>query len=440
MKVAGGAVRWHLVAGVLLSVFLFPVVLLAADDYSLDLTEFEEKNLKWGGFVEGKWEHIALNRDGALNLLTDFEELRSTRDIASAIVQLDGSYKWGKTSLNWVAQATGSRDEDNWQDQADIFEVYASVKATPSLSVDVGKKSFKWGKGYAWNPVGFIDRLKDPNNPEDAMEGYVGTGLDLIRSYDGPLQAAALTTVALPVWEEVNEDFGVRDNVNLAAKLYLLYRDTDIDLLWFTGNSRSTRYGVDFSRNLATNFEVHGELAHIPQQRQNVLDLSTGQLLQRAQSDTSYLFGLRYLSEDDVTTIVEFYHNDDGFTETEQEGFFRLIDQSYAAYLADGDTSLLGRVPRIAQSGYLAPQSGRDYLYTRFTWKEPFDLLYVAPGFTAIVNVDDQSLSLSPEMVYTGFTNWELRLRLSWLQGQIYSEYGEKQNSNKVELRVRYFY
>ncbi|HCC54049.1 MAG TPA: hypothetical protein DEQ20_03860, partial [Desulfobulbaceae bacterium] len=72
--------------------------------------------------------------------------------------------------------------------------------------------------------------------------------------------------------------------------------------------------------------------------------------------------------------------------------------------------------------------------------KEPFDLLYFAPGLTAIMNLDDHSWSLSPEAVYTGFTNWELRLRFSLLNGAVFSEYGEKQNSNKLELRIRYFF
>jgi hypothetical protein len=440
VKVFWSSDWWYVAAGFFLCFLFAPVLLPAVEEYSFDLKEFEEQNLKWGGYVQGKWEHNALNRDGALTFLNDFKELRSTRDIGIATLQLDGSYNWGKTSLNWVAQASGSQNEANWQDQADIFEAYASIKASPSLSLDAGKKSFKWGKGYAWNPVAFIDRPKDPNNPEDALEGYIGAGLDLVRSYDGPLQAAALTAVALPVWEEVNEDFGVRDNLNLAAKLYLLYRDTDIDLLWFTGNSRSTRYGVDFSRNLATNLEIHGELAHIPRQRQQVLDPFSGQPAQQIRSDTSYLIGLRYLSEDDITTIIEFYHNDDGYTEAEQEDFFRLVDQGYGAYLLDGDSSQLAQATRVGQNGYLAPQSGRDYLYSRFTWKEPFDILYFTPGLTAIINTDDQSFSLSPEAVYTAFTNWELRLRFSWLQGQNYSEYGEKQNSSKVEFRVRYFY
>ncbi|MCG2824313.1 MAG: hypothetical protein L6364_11620, partial [Desulfobulbaceae bacterium] len=345
----------------------------------------------------------------------------------------------GMTTFNWVLQATGAQDDLAWNDKADIFEGYASIKATPNLSLDLGKKVFKWGKGYAWNPVGFIDRAKDPNNPEEAMEGYLGAGFDLIKSYGGELQTVALTGVALPVWQGVNEDFGERDNVNLAAKLYLLYKDTDIDLLWYGGNSRTTRYGIDFAKNLAANLEVHGELAHIPKQRYKVLT-ENNTLALRETSDTSYLVGARYLTENDLTAIVEFYHNDDGYTEQETERFFQLVDQGYSQFLATGNDTLLQQAEVVSESGYSRAHSGRNYLYARITQKEPGDILYFTPGITAIVNLDDQSLSLSPEIVYTGITNWEMRFRFSWLNGAEMSEYGEKQNSNKLELRARYFF
>jgi len=35
---------------------------------------------------------------------------------------------------------------------------------------------------------------------------------------------------------------------------------------------------------------------------------------------------------------------------------------------------------------------------------------------------------------------WETRLRFSWLNGAESSEYGEKQNSSKLELRARFFF
>ncbi len=94
----------------------------------------------------------------------------------------------------------------------------------------------------------------------------------------------------------------------------------------------------------------------------------------------------------------------------------------------------------MSSSGYNRPHIGRDYLYLRLTQKDPFDILYVTPGITAIINLADQSYSATPEVVYTGFTNWEWRLRFSLIHGDDFTEYGEKLNSSKLDLRVRYFF
>jgi hypothetical protein len=76
----------------------------------------------------------------------------------------------------------------------------------------------------------------------------------------------------------------------------------------------------------------------------------------------------------------------------------------------------------------------------RVSQKEPFDTLYFTPAITTIVNLHDSSFSLSPELIYTAVTNLEVRLKGSWLQGERYSEYGEKQNDYRLELRVRYYF
>jgi len=36
------------------------------------------------------------------------------------------------------------------------------------------------------NPVNFLDRAKDPNDPEQSLEGNVMATMDYIRSFDGP--------------------------------------------------------------------------------------------------------------------------------------------------------------------------------------------------------------------------------------------------------------
>ena len=419
--------------------FIFPGFVQADDELSFNLDEFEKKPFTWGGYVEFKWDHIDINQGSGFSILNLADGPESTLDRLTGSLQIDGSYTTRTVSFNWLLKASGQQDELGWLDMADIYEAYAHIKPSPHVTAGIGKKSYKWGKGYAWNPVGFINRPKDPNNPEEALEGYNTLEVDLIRSFSGPLQTAALTTVVFPVWQGVNEDFGIVDNMNLAAKLYLLYWDTDIDFVYSTGDSRSTRFGIDFSRNLASNFEIHGELAYVPSQKQTVLR-EDGSLKFQEISPLSGLLGFRYLSENDITSIVEYYRNGAGYTDNEIERFFQLIDKSTTQRITSGIETLIDRAGELSLSGYGRPYPGRHYLYTKFTQKEPFNILYFTPGLTAIVNLDDNSSSIIPELVYTGFTNWELRLRFSVLNGGSLTEYGEKQNSNKLELRTRYFF
>ena len=49
-------------------------------------------------------------------------------------------------------------------------------------------------------------------------------------------------------------------------------------------------------------------------------------------------------------------------------------------------------------------------------------------------------MSFSPELLYDGITNLELRLKGTVLVGDSFSEYGEKPNDAMFELRVRYYF
>jgi hypothetical protein len=321
----------------------------------------------------------------------------------------------------------------------DIFEAYLRLRPTDTLTVEAGKQSYKWGTGYAWNPAGFLNRRKDPNDPNEDLEGYTTVETAYIRSFGSTLESIAASVSVLPVWEGVNEDFGRMDNINLAAKLYLLVKNTDIEFIYFTGNSRSSRYGLDFAANLATNFAIHGEFAYVPHADRMVFE-KDGSLTLQQSSTTSYLLGLRYLSEQNITTIMEYYHNGAGYTEEEMNRYYGLTDDAREEKRQTAATLLLEKALNVSRSGYGFFQTGKDYGYARITWKEPFDIVYFTPGVTGIINLADNSWTLTPELLYTGFTNWELRLRYSWLNGDDYSEYGEKANNNKIELRIRYFF
>jgi hypothetical protein len=120
--------------------------------------------------------------------------------------------------------------------------------------------------------------------------------------------------------------------------------------------------------------------------------------------------------------------------------FFTFVNRGFDAFTATGDASLLRQAENLGKGGYARMNPMRDYLYVRGSKKEPFDILYFTPAITAIVNLNDGSFSLSPEILYTAVTNLEVRLKATVLEGSRLSEIGEKQNDWRLELRVRYYF
>jgi hypothetical protein len=399
-----------------------------AEEFKFDASEFEKKPFEFSGYFELKSERAWLNRDSSLYKLNGLN--RDTLDRNTGTLKLNAKYTQGIASLNLKGSVEVRRDDLTSERINRFDEAYASFKPDPGSTLDIGKVALKWGKGYAWNPVGFVERPKDPNDVELAREGYTMVTADFIRNFDGDLKTVAFTPVLLPVGNQTNGDFGKPNHVNAAAKLYLLYQDTDIDFVWAGNGSRTPRFGVDFSRNLTSALEIHGEWARIRDYEQRIID-ATGNVSTRSADATSYLLGLRYLTENDTTWIAEWYRNGMGYSENQLTDFSTLVDS--------GNPLLFNKAKQIGPL-YSRPNVGERYLYVRASQKEPFDIVYFTPSITTIVNIADKSWSLTPELLYTGITNLDLRLRATWLHGKPSSDFGEKQNDRKLELMARFYF
>lgn len=399
-----------------------------AEEFSFDAGEFEKKPFEFGGYLEFKAEHATLNRDSSTYQLNGLG--RDTLNRNTATAKLNAKWTQGIASLNLRGSADAQRDELTRSHELRFDEAYVSFKPDPGFTLDAGKIAMKWGKGYAWNPVGFVERAKDPNDVDVAREGYTMLAADFIRNYEGDLKTVAFTPVLLPVSDRHNHDFGAVNHTNAAAKLYLLYKDTDIDFVWFNGGSRTSRFGIDFSKNLTTNFEIHGEWVRISDFEQRRID-AAGNVASTTRDVDSVLLGLRYLTENDTTWIAELYRNGTGYTKNQLEDFHGLVDS--------GNPALVRKAQQISPT-YLRPNAGRDYLYLKVSQKEPFDIVYFTPSLTWMTNLADRSWSLTPELFYTGITNLDLRLRATWLHGSELSEFGEKQNERKLELMARFYF
>ena len=238
------------------------------------------------------------------------------------------------------------------------------------------------------------------------MEGFVVITADLIRSFEGPLQTLAFTPVILPVTEELNDDFGEPNHINFAAKLYLLLWDSDIDLVFFTGESRTPRYGADFAKNITSNFEIHGELALITDFDKQSIDVR-GNMTAEDSDVLQALVGIRYLTTSEITFIAEYYHNGGGINAADAENYNMLADRANDAFLTSGDTSQLTQAAQLSSKTIASVKPMRDYLYLRVSQNEPFDILYFTPAITSIICLTDRSLSLAPEFIYIPKTDLE---------------------------------
>ncbi|MEW6720526.1 MAG: hypothetical protein AB1346_08765 [Thermodesulfobacteriota bacterium] len=411
-----------------------------AEEYTFDESEIEKKPYHIGGYAELRPVLFGLDRDASLYKLRFYNrDEGAVLEEYNAALQLEGSLEAGIARL---FVRTNTDYLNSWQGShlaTTLYEGFLSVKPSSSLTIDLGKKTLKWGKGYAWNPAAFVDRPKDPDDPEQNLEGFIVASADYIKSFQGPLKTVSFTPVLVPAFDGVNEDFGKTGHMNFAAKLYLLLYDTDIDFMALGGGSRPKRYGADFSRNLRTNFEIHGEFAFLKDNGRRTLR-SSGEVVETENDTASYLAGMRYLTEADTTYILEYYRNGTGFTGNEMTDYFAFIDNAYNAFVSSGNDLLLQRAANVTPGNYGRPNPMKNYLYLRVSRKEPFDILYFTPSVTWIFNTNDRSFSLSPEIQYTGVKNLDLRLRASVLARDRFSEFGEKQNDWRAEIRARYYF
>jgi hypothetical protein len=98
------------------------------------------------------------------------------------------------------------------------------------------------------------------------------------------------------------------------------------------------------------------------------------------------------------------------------------------------------RALSLAQGSYGRPNAGKNYLYLRAQQKDAFGIVYFQTALTMIMNLQDRSYQFTPELLYTGIKNIELRARLFVLQGDTGTDFGEKQASSRIEVYARLYF
>lgn len=421
---------------ILLLCTAFLPTVVVADDYDFDVSAFAAKRLEMNYRLDFRPAFSWLEPESRLYQLTLAGEARRSQGLYTILAGTNGSYKTGDNStLLFDGLLTVNRVLGQTRDSQVLNEMYLRFDMDVKLQAGIGKKTFKWGKGYAWNPVNFFGRQKDLNDIDLALAGHSMLFSQYSRSMSGYVSNTTLTMAIMPVKDNLNDDFTPNDSNNFAAQYYMLAGNTDIDLCLMAGTAGNHKFGADFSHNLSSNHEIHAELAHELEDK-NYNIAANGAISRDSRRSTSMIAGTRYLDTREITYILEYLHNGAGFKQSEMQRFY---DSADLALVTGSKPARRAAAQNFSQ--YINRQFVmKDYLYFRASKPELFGDLYLNGAAFTVLNIADSSSSTSFELNFTGHTDQIITLRLTANLGNTNSEFGQKLNSEKVELRYQYFF
>lgn len=370
---------------------LFFAMVPQADDYSFDMESIETKSYEYSGYLRTEYKYQNLNENAPLyNLLGRNDKTQHT-SLNEGLFR----FNYYKDDFKLVSSLSARYVNIDGTDESQFtaYQLYGHYTFNIHQAIDVGKKTLKWGKGYFFNPAAFLDRPKDPTQPENAYEGYVMANYSYNKSFLGDLQNLKLDLIYMPTTKDMNDDFYNDTSANLAVKLYLLYLDTDIDLIYLHSDAQKDKWGFTFSRNILPHFEIHGEYA------------------KEMRGYHSYLLGLKYVTEDDIVILSEYYYDSDGLTRDE-----------------------------IRSSTKLLPFRGKSYFVNKFSKKEPFGIVYSSLYFKDMLNTEDKSHLDTLGFIYTFKNNIEMDLSYNLNTGSNESDFGKKTVSDFAWLKATWYF
>ena len=172
-----------------------------------------------------------------------------------------------------------------------------------------------------------------------------------------------------------------------------MYLDTDISFIYLYSDAQKDKIGFTFSRNLETYFEVHGEYA------------------KEIDGYYSYLLGLKYVTQSDISITSEYYYNSEGLTKDDIRSSIKLL-----------------------------PFSAKSYFINKFSKKEPLGIVYSSVYFKDMLNVEDNSHLDTLGFIYTFKNNLEIDFSYNLNSGKQESEFGKKLVSDFAWLKATWYF
>ena len=297
-------------------------------------------------------------------------------------------------------------------------ELYATGSPRAWINLTAGKKRIVWGSGFAFNPTDLLNPPKDPTDPTFQRAGAWMARVEL------PLEKLTVTTLFAP--GTLTSASGLpssmlrypsdpENHYLLAARLYLLLFDSDINVIYYFSNQYSdafknkSRIGVSASRYFG-NYELHVESLfqmgsatpfsdHACAVDANC-DPSSALSFSRLDDGRVYLrliAGARTTFADQSLLSLEYYYQGDGYSDSEFQDLITVLARAQAAVTASA-------APLPTQAGALPQRFVFNPLrqhYLIVSYSKPHIHDDVTIGATLIAGLRDLSGVFSPSVAWS---------------------------------------
>lgn len=411
----------------------------ASDSKGL-INEKNPSKLSILGNIEGGFNLIGLNKSSLFYKTRFYNNtgVSSPLDLYRLRLEANADYKYDKIGFHIKTRTTYVSQNDS---NIMLNEAYNYILFTPNIVLSSGKKIFKWGVGYIYNPVGFLNPLKDIDYPERDNEGKLSISLDLIKTFSSQtLRNISFTAVVIPLNESINNQMGQAKNINVAGKFSVLILDSDIDLMGFYGKSVPGKVGMAFSRSFLNNFVLNLEFAYTF--RENLREMNSNSIPNNYNKNVySFLAGIRYQKSTQFLLILEYFHNGSGNKRDIYKNYLNFLNSNYNNYLNTGDPTFI-QPYNTTMNTYNQGRTFflRDYVYLKMSSQDFLDVVYLNPYISGLFNVNDYGVYVMPGIMYAPYTNIEFNLLTQFLFGKDDSEYGSKPNKWMLEFTIKVYF
>jgi len=393
--------------------------------------------VEYGGSFRYQSNYYKINRASFLNPHNDILKLPSSDQELEIKLDL---HSWFAETLGFYLKNRASYliGEDKSKLENILDELYLKLNPSESLFFNIGKQNITEGVGYAWNPTDFLTGLEEIDQAEDTREKREEReGVICLRG-EYFLPHLTLTVVATPKMES----WGRKAEPRALVKVYTLMNNLDFSLIAYAEEKKDQRLGLNFSSTMGESLEVHGEASlqkGTYRYYLNQTDPGHYEFIQKRKESQQlypkFLVGGQYTFPDNTNLVLEYYHNQEGYSSSEWRDYFEYLKFCGERY---EDESLYFSYLLMGNAYFDLTNFRQNYLFLRFSKPNILDRLEISSN--NIYNLDDASLLMNVKIDYQGMQDLSIYVLGTFFFGKGDSEFGMFYQSQTFSAVVECFF